>query len=108
MSKPTKYALKLMNALEKLKVHFKSESFDGYKHVDIVIPSSKIDVEVDGRQHTSDAKQIMSDLERSHNSSLNGYDTIHVTNHDIYENVGGVASAIAEASAIREEKMTTT
>lgn len=105
MSKPTKYAFMLMSALKKLKVHFRPESFDGYKHVDIVIPSSKIDIEVDGRQHTTDAKQIMSDLDRSHNSSTEGFDTIHVTNHDIYENVGGVASAIAEASAIREEKI---
>jgi very-short-patch-repair endonuclease len=105
MPKPTKYAFMLMKALKKLKVHFRPESFDGYKHVDIVIPSSKIDIEVDGRQHISDAKQIMSDLNRSHNSSVNGYDTIHVTNHDIYENVGGVASAIAEASAIREDNL---
>jgi very-short-patch-repair endonuclease len=105
MPKPTKYASKLMNALKKLGVNFKEESFDGHKHVDIVIPSSKIDIEVDGRQHTTDAKQIMSDLNRSHNSSAEGFDTIHVTNHDIYENVGGVASAIAEASAIREEKI---
>lgn len=94
----------LMNALKKLKVHFKAESFDGHKHVDIVIPDSKIAIEVDGRQHVSDAKQILSDLDRSHNSSVKGFDTIHVTNHDIYENVGGVASAIAEASAIRKEK----
>lgn len=105
--KPTKYAFLLMSALKKLKVHFRSESFDGYKHVDIVIPSSKIDIEVDGRQHSTDAKQIISDLTRSHNSSVEGFDTIHVTNHDIYENVGGVASAIAEASAIREDNLKT-
>jgi very-short-patch-repair endonuclease len=103
MQKPTGYAFRLMNALKKLGVHFKSESSDGYKHIDIVIPSSKIDIEVDGRQHINDAKQIVSDLNRSHHSSVNGFDTIHITNHDIYENVGGVASAIAEASAIREE-----
>ena len=36
--KPIKYAFMLMKALKKLRVHFKSESFDGYKHVDIVIP----------------------------------------------------------------------
>lgn len=105
MSKPTKYAFMLMSALKKLKVHFKPESFDGYKHIDIVIPDSKIDIEIDGRQHITDAKQIMSDLDRSHYSSAEGFDTIHVTNHDIYENVGGIASAIAEASAIREEKI---
>ena len=59
MPKPTKYTFMLMRALKKLKVHFRPESFDGYKHVDIVIPSSKIDIEVDGRQHINDAKQII-------------------------------------------------
>lgn len=104
MPKPTKYASKLMSALKKLGVHFKSESSDGHKHVDIEISSSKIDIEVDGRQHLNDSRQIVADLERSRHSSLEGFDTIHVTNHDIYKNVGAVASAIAEASAIREEK----
>lgn len=95
----------LMKVLKKLGVKFRPESFDGHKHVDIVIPSSKIDIEVDGRQHITNPQQILSDLERSRASHELGYDTIHVTNHDIYENVGGVASAIAEASAVREENI---
>lgn len=105
MAKPTKYEFMLMKALKKLGVRFLPQWFDGHKHVDIQIPSSKIDIEVDGRQHVTDANQILSDLERSHYAHEKGYDTVHVTNHDIYENVGGVASAVAEASAIREEKM---
>lgn len=103
--KPTKYAFMLMKALKKLKVHFKPESFEGYKHVDVVIPSSKMDIEVDGRQHITDYGQVLKDLEKSHNAHERGYDTLHITNHDVYENVGGVASAIAEASAIREDNL---
>lgn len=94
-----------MKALKKLGVKFRPEKFDGYKHVDIVIPASQIDIEIDGRQHVTSAKQILSDLKRSHEAHLHGYDTVHITNHDVYENVGGVASAIAEVSAIREIKI---
>lgn len=105
--KPTRYAIKLMQALNKLNVRFKSESFDGYKHIDIVIPSSKMDIEIDGRQHTTNPAQIVRDLDRSHSSTLEGRDTIHVTNHDIHENIDRVSNAIAKASAIREERFHT-
>jgi very-short-patch-repair endonuclease len=105
MPKPSKYSFMLMRALKKLGVHFRSESFDGHKHVDIVIPASKIDIEVDGRQHVTSSSQVLSDLERSSASAREGFDTVHITNHDVYENVGGVASAIAEASATREENL---
>ncbi len=95
----------LMHALKKLGVRFRAEVQTKNSYTDIVIPASKIDIEVDGRQHITDSNQILNDLEKSHNAHERCYDTIHVTNHDVYENVGGVASALAEASAIREEKI---
>ena len=105
MAKPTKYAFMLMHALKKLGVCFRAEVETKNTYTDIVIPSSKIDIEVDGRQHLTDSGQILHDLEKSHLAHEKGYDTIHITNHDVYENVGGVASALAEASAIREENL---
>ncbi len=105
MPKPTKYAFMLMHALKKLGVRFRAEVMTKNTYTDIVIPSSKMDIEVDGRHHITDYGQVLKDLEKSHNAHERGCDTLHVTNHDVYENVGGVASAIAEASAIREEKI---
>ncbi len=104
MPKPTGYVFMLMKALKKLKVHFRPEAYDGYKHVDLSIPSSKINIEIDGNQHLTDATQIVSDLARSGHSGKDDYATMHIPNTEIKRNVGGIASAIAEASAIREEQ----
>lgn len=105
MPKPTRYAEKLMKALSNLGVRFHKEVKIGDKYIDIGIPSSRIDIEVDGRQHLTDAKHILNDLEKSHQAHLKGYDTVHITNHDIYKNVDGVADAIAQASEIREAEL---
>lgn len=108
MAKPTKYAFMLMRALKKLGVRFNAEVQNKNRYTDIVIPTSKINIEVDGRQHVTDYGQILNDLEKSRNAREKDYDTVHITNHDIYENVGGVASALAEASAVKEEKLSQT
>jgi very-short-patch-repair endonuclease len=105
MPKPTKYAFMLMKALKLLGVKFRPEYWDNKKHIDIVIPSSKINIEVDGRQHLDSSQQILKDLSRSERSLEKGFSTIHVTNNAIYDSVGGVASALAEASAIKEEEI---
>lgn len=104
MPKTTGYANRLIKSLRILGINVEKEVSDGHKHVDIVIPDSKIDIEVDGRQHLTDSHQILSDLERSHKSQLDGFDTLHVPNNAIYDNLGGVASAIAGASAIKAEE----
>ncbi len=88
--------------LQKLGVRVLTEVDDGHKRIDLTIPSAKLNIEVDGDQHLTDATQIAQDLKRSHYSSNNGYDTIHVPNSEIFKNPGGVASAIAEASKLRE------
>lgn len=101
--KSTKEADDLKIALEKLGIEVLAEVDDGYKHIDLAIPKSKINIEVDGDRHLTDAHQIMSDLKRSHYSNQLGYDTIHIPNSAIHENLGGIASALAEAAKIREE-----
>ncbi|MEI7688565.1 MAG: hypothetical protein WCI91_00040 [Candidatus Nomurabacteria bacterium] len=77
----TKFAYLLRKALQKLGIRVLSEVND--KHIDLSIPSAKINIEIDGSQHLTDAYQIMSDLRRSHFSVLDGYDTIHIPNSEI-------------------------
>lgn len=101
--KPTKEETDLMKSLEKLGIRVLSQVPDGHKVIDLAIPSARINIEVDGSQHVTDAYQILSDLKREHYSDVLGYDTIHITNQAIRTNLGGIASALAEASKIREE-----
>jgi very-short-patch-repair endonuclease len=100
---PTREAQDLKLALEKLGVRVLAEVDDGHKHIDLALPDSHINVEVDGDQHVTDAHQILSDLARSHYSDDAGYHTLHISNQAIRTNLGGVASALAEAAKIREE-----
>lgn len=102
---PSSEALLLYKALEKLGLRVLKEVSDGHKHVDLAIPSALINIEVDGEQHLTDPYQILSDLSRAHFSDDLGYETIHVPNVLIHKNLGGIASAIAEAAKIREEQM---
>lgn len=105
MPRPTDYAIKLIRALRKLGTHVHTETNDGYKHVDISIPEAKVDIEVDGRHHLTNPNQIVNDLSREHFSKLDGYETIHVPNNQIYEDLPNTANAIAEAAAIKEERI---
>lgn len=102
---PTKEALELKLALEKLGIRVLTELGDGHKHIDLTIPSARLNIEVDGSQHLTDPYQIIRDLQRSHFSDEAGYDTLHIPNSAIRDNLGGVASALAEASKIREESL---
>ena len=56
------------------------ERYDGYKNVDISIPSAKVDIEVDGLQHTITKKQALADIKRTYHSYKNGFVTLHVPN----------------------------
>lgn len=103
--KPTKEALMLKKALEKLGIRVLVEVDDGHKHIDLTIPSARINIEVDGDRHLTDAYQILADLKRAHYSDDLGYDTIHIPNELIESNLGGIASALAEAAKIREEQI---
>jgi very-short-patch-repair endonuclease len=103
--KPTKEAHALKTALEKLGIHVLVEVDDGHKHIDLAIPAAKINIEVDGVKHLTDAYQIISDLKRDHYSDLNGYFTIRIPNEALHVNLGGIASALAEASKIREDEL---
>lgn len=104
INKPTRETLNLKGALEKLGIRVLKEVDDGHKHIDLSIPSARINIEIDGDQHITDSHQILKDLNRTHYSDDLGYDTLHISNHSLNSNLGGIASAVAEASKIREEE----
>jgi very-short-patch-repair endonuclease len=105
MSQSTYYARLLKRALQKLGLKVEEEVWDGRKHIDLSIDSAKLDIEVDGVQHLTDPQQIITDIRRSKWSREDGYETIHIHNTDLKQGAGGIASAVAEVAAIREEDL---
>ena len=100
--KPTMYALKLKNALEQFGVHVGEETWDGHKHIDLTIQAAKMNIEVDGSHHLTNARQIIRDFEREHYSDDKGFVTIHIPNKSLDDDLDGIASALAEAARMRE------
>lgn len=103
--KPTPEEKLLKKALENLGVFVMSQVPDGYKHIDLAIPAAKINIEVDGPKHLTNAHQIVSDLMRSHYSDDLGYYTIHIPNEYIHSDLDKIAKALAEAAKIRAEQI---
>lgn len=102
---PTPEAIGLKQELEKRGIRVLSEVNDGHKHIDLAILAARINIEVDGRQHYENPHQIISDLKRSHYSDDLGYDTIHIPNIFIHEDLKNVADALAEAAQVREMQL---
>lgn len=101
----TPQARKLAEALSGLGIEVELEHWDGHKHVDILLPESKICIEVDGKQHLTNAHQILTDFDRSDCSTEAGYSTLHVHNDEVDTNLEHIAVAIAEAARIRVAKL---
>lgn len=102
---PTREATNLKEALEKLGVKVLVELDDGHKHIDLALPKAKINIEVDGIQHLTNPTQILADLNRGYYSHKNGYDTMHIPNEMIRMHLKEISEALAEASNIREKKL---
>lgn len=79
---PTLEARKLGKKLEQLgnwNVIF--EYYDGHKCVDLRLPGPKVDIEVDGLQHSITKQQALSDIKRTYYSYKNdGFITLHIPN----------------------------
>ncbi len=103
-SKITPQARKLSLALKAKGIKHKLEEYDGYKHVDIRVSWASLDIEIDGKQHTYNPKQIYSDLERSHYSHEDGFDTLRYSNADIDTDVEKIADAISKVAKRRYRK----
>lgn len=109
MPNSTPQAIALHQALMARGIKCQLEVCDGHKHVDISIPWAKLDIEVDGNQHYTDARQMKADLDRSYYSSQNDeFDTIHIPNMAVDKYLDKVADAIARVArddycAMKEE-----
>jgi very-short-patch-repair endonuclease len=60
-----------------------------------------MNIEVDGMQHLTDARQILSDLARGHYSNELGYQTIHIHNSELHHHLDDIADALAAAARER-------
>jgi very-short-patch-repair endonuclease len=95
----TEQALALYNALIEHGVEAELEYWDGHKHIDICIPSSKIYIEVDGIQHLTSPDQIARDFIRDHYSDVDGFNTLHIPNTVVDTDLDKVVRAIMKVVA---------
>ncbi|WP_422060559.1 endonuclease domain-containing protein [Sphingopyxis sp.] len=72
---------------------FRRQHVIGWHIADFVCSAAKLIVEVDGDTH-----EEVKDRARDAALAGHGYRTVHVTNHDVMSNMGGVLQFIAEAS----------
>lgn len=102
-SKSTPQAERLKGELEKRGIVVEAEKWDGHKHIDLVVARSQLNIEVDGKQHYENWRQILSDVHRAHHSDRKGWDTIHVPNSvvDRESDLLRVADALAVVARIR-------
>ena len=78
--------------------------YDKHKTVDIAILGSKIYIEVDGLQHFTKPKQIISDFQRHHYSDDDHVDTFYVTNQIIDKYLDKVVDALVKVIEIKSKK----
>src|SRR6187431_1462495 len=58
-STATDYSIEIYFALKARGVPAQLEKLDGFKSIDIAVPSVKVNIEVDGRHHTYDGRQAL-------------------------------------------------
>ena len=104
--RPTQEEIALKIALERHGLRVLSQVADGHKHIDLTIPSARINIEVDGKQHFTNPHQIIADMKRAYYSDALGYETVHITNEYIHSDLEKIAKALAEAAVIREKQIT--
>lgn len=78
---------------------------DGHKRVDLRVRDAKVDIEVDGLHHLTNPFQINKDLNRSHYSHREGYETLHVQNRDVRSHLKTIARAITRALKFRTKRI---
>ncbi len=83
---PTPPALKLGNLLKSMGHKIEFEKYDGYKHIDIAIVKSKVNIEVDGSQHQG-KEQALRDLKRTFYSWNKEYVTLRIPNSLTQDNI---------------------
>lgn len=81
---PTPEQKALHSALKRRGVPAKLEKWDGHKHIDIAVVSSRVNIEVDGKQHL-EKKQALADLKRTFHSFRKGFVTLRIPNELVRE-----------------------
>src|SRR3989344_9351151 len=97
--------VKLFNALIKEGVPVELEKWDGYKHIDIAIPESKLNIEIDGKHHNYSTRQALADLKRTYYSFKKGYFTLRIPNELVRENLYDTAKFIMHILKASESKL---
>ena len=93
---PTKEALLLRDCLEARGIEVVLQHWDGHKHVDLYIPKAKLYIEIDGMQHYTNPKQIMSDIERDYWSYQDGFKTFRVPSFVVLTEGRRIAKSIEQ------------
>lgn len=102
---PTPQARRLSAALTARGIKNKPEGWDGAKHIDITIDWAALDVEIDGKQHIFDPKQLDADISRTEYSHDDGYATIRYSNDQIDNYCDKIADAIAAVARKRYREL---
>jgi len=103
-SKITPQARKLSDALRRRGIKNTLEAYDGYKHVDILIPWANLNIEIDGKQHLLNSRQLYSDLKRDSYSHEDETSTIRVSNETVDNNLDELADSIAKVARKRHRE----
>ncbi|MBU2543336.1 DUF559 domain-containing protein [Patescibacteria group bacterium] len=101
---PTEHEKLLTEALEKRSIKVFPQFNDAHKHIDLYLPEAKINIEVDGIQHLTRARYIISDFARTYYADKAGYNTIHIQNETLDSHLEEIADAIAEVVSIRKNQ----
>jgi len=84
--KSTRYSESLYNELVRRGLALELEKFDGHKTIDIACVPAKLNIEIDGIQH-SFYRQAISDLKRTYYSLEKGYVTLRIPNNLLKNNL---------------------
>ena len=103
--KSTPEALRLFDALKQKGVSALLEKWDGHKHIDISIPESKINIEIDGLQHNYKSKQALADLKRTYYSFLKNWVTLRIPNSLIKNNLDETVNLIIKFLNVSAEQL---
>jgi hypothetical protein len=99
------HALKLYDALKKKGIDCELESFDEYKHFDIIIKNAKLNIGIDGEHHSLDPDQIHMDLIRDEEALKKGFAIKRYTLREIDENLESIAETLTHVVENRIKKI---
>jgi hypothetical protein len=104
LDETTRETVDLYFSLKARGVPAELEKSDGYKTIDIAIVDAKVNIEVDGRQHSFNAKQALSDLQRTYYSFKKGYFTLRIPNALVRHNLDETADYITDLLNVSKKR----